>query len=301
MPGTMHDDEADIDEGLVGRLVAAQFPARAGLPVAKVRSAGTDNAVYRLGEDLAVRLPRVPDAPGRSPRSSGGRRTSRRACRWRCRWAGACLGEGFAMPWSVYRWIDGRDACEEPLADPAVAAAALGGFVAALRKRDATGGPPSWRGVPLSTRDEEVRAAVRDLGADGTPDAAAATAAWEEALRAPRWEGRPVWLHGDLRPGNLLGRGGRLSAVIDFGGVGVGDPDCDTMAAWTVLPAGTREPFREAVGVDDATWARGRGWALAFGLTTYHHYRGARNPVLAEVALRAVREALSDDARALTA
>ncbi|GHI89916.1 aminoglycoside phosphotransferase family protein [Streptomyces xanthophaeus] len=292
----MHDDEFDIDTALVERLVAAQFPAWAHLPVSKVRSAGTDNAMYRLGEDMAVRLPRVPDAARQVAKEQ----------RWLPHFAPhlplevpvplgrGVAGEDFAMPWSVYRWIDGRDVHDEPLTELSAAAVVLGRFVAALRGVDATDGPPSWRGGPLSTRDGQVREAVADLGADGTLDAAATTAAWEEVLRVPQWQGPPAWLHGDLLPGNLLARGGRLSAVIDFGGVGVGDPACDTMAAWTLLDAGSRAAFREAAEVDDATWARGRGWALAFGLTAHHYYRGGRNPVLAAVALRAVHEALAD-------
>ncbi|MER7833432.1 aminoglycoside phosphotransferase family protein [Streptomyces sp. NPDC095602] len=298
MPGRkMHDDELDIDAGLVGRLVAARFPRWADLPVTPVPPAGTDNAMFRLGDDLVVRLPRVP----------GAARQVAKEQRWLPRLA-PCLplavpvpvgrgepGEEFPLPWSVLRWLDGADAYDEPLTDLEGAAKALGGFVRALRGADATGGPPSFRGGPVRGRDAEVRAAIRDLGADGTVDGDAAAGAWEAVLRLPQWEGRPVWLHSDLLPGNLLGRDGALTAVIDFGGLGVGDPACDLMAAWTVLTADTREVFRAAADVDDATWARGRGWALCFGLMAEHYYR-VRNPVLAAVGHRAVVEALADTA-----
>lgn len=193
----------------------------------------------------------------------------------------------------MYRWLDGANLFDEPLTELHDAAAGLGRFVAALRRIDTAGAPRSFRGGPVGTADAGVRAAIRDLGADGTLDAGAATAAWEAALRVPQWDGAPVWLHGDLLPGNLLARQGRLSAVIDFGGVGVGDPACDTMAAWTLLSADTREVFREASGVDDATWARGRGWALRFGVTAEHYYR-VTNPVLARVGHRAAAEAIAD-------
>nr|WP_040875598.1 aminoglycoside phosphotransferase family protein [Streptomyces purpureus] len=290
----MHADELDIDEELVERLVAAQFPQWAGLPVVRVESAGTDNAMYRLGADLVVRLPRIPGAAHQVEKEQ----------RWLPRLAPAlplqvpvplCKGvpgEGFPMAWSVYRWLEGANAFDEPIADLPHAAVTLGRFVVALRKVDADGGPRSFRGGPLSSRDDDVRLAIRDLGADGTLDAAAATEAWETALALPQWQGAPVWVHGDLLPGNLLARGGRLSAVIDFGAVGVGDPACDTIPAWTLLDAGTRDLFRAEADVDNATWGRGRGWALCFGLTAYHYYR-VTNPALAAVGLRSVTEILA--------
>ncbi|MFF2044354.1 aminoglycoside phosphotransferase family protein [Kitasatospora sp. NPDC058170] len=291
----MHVDEVETDEALVGRLIAAQFPQWADLPVTKVRSAGTDNAMYRLGAELVVRLPRIPASVEQIAKE----------VRWLPRLAPhlplvvpvplgqGVPGEGFGSPWSVYRWLDGRDLFDEPLVELRDAAVRLGRFVAALRSVDATGAPPSFRGGPLGPNDEEVRAAIRDLGADGIVDATAATAAWEDVLRLPQWQGPPVWLHGDLQPGNLLARQGRLSAVIDFGGVGSGDPACDMMAAWTLLTPGTRELFRAEAGLDDATWARGRGWALCFGLVAEHHYR-VTNPVLAGVGHRAAADALAD-------
>ncbi|MFE0376953.1 aminoglycoside phosphotransferase family protein [Streptomyces inhibens] len=291
----MHADEVDIDASLVGRLVAAQFPQWADLPVTKVRSAGTDNAMYRLGDDMAVRLPLTPGAAQGVDKEQ----------RWLPRLAPllplavpmplgkGVPGEGYDLPWSVYRWLDGQNAFDEPLTDLRAAAVELGRFVVALRQVDAAAGPPSFRGGPLRTRDDDVRVAIRDLDAGGTLDGEAATAAWDAALRLPAWHGAPVWVHSDLLPGNLLARDGRLSAVIDFGGLGVGDPACDMMAAWTVLSAETRDLFRAASGADDATWARGRGWALCFGLTALHYYR-VTNPVLADVGRRAVQEALAD-------
>jgi aminoglycoside phosphotransferase (APT) family kinase protein len=141
--------------------------------------------------------------------------------------------------------------------------------------------------------DDAVRAAIRDLGAVDMVDAGSATAAWDHVVDLPQWQGAPVWVHSDLLPGNLLARRGRLSAVIDFGCVGVGDPACDVMVAWTVLSGHSRGLFRESADIDDTTWARGRGWALAWGLMAEHHYR-ATNPALASVGRRAVSEALAD-------
>jgi aminoglycoside phosphotransferase (APT) family kinase protein len=295
MPAKMHADELDIDTELVRRLVAEQFPQWAGLPVCEIPSAGTDNAVFRLGKGMVVRLPRRPD----------GARQVDKEQRWLPLLAPRLpltvpvpLGRGepalgYGQPWSVLRWLDGTNAYDAPIADLACAAGQLGRFVAALRKADAIGGPASWRGGPVAANDAYVRAAIRDLGADGTVDADAATVLWEEAVGLPQWDGDPVWLHGDLLPGNLLTEGGRLTAVIDFGGLGVGDPAADTLAAWAVLTADSRPLFREAAEVDDATWARGRGWALCFGLMAEHYYRET-NPVLAAVGHRAVAEALAD-------
>ncbi|WP_054045659.1 aminoglycoside phosphotransferase family protein [Alloactinosynnema sp. L-07] len=289
----LHADEVEIDSSLVGGLLAAQFPRWADLSLTLVTSqAGTSNVLYRLGEDMVVRLPRTPGAADSVALES----------RWLSRLAPELpfavpevLGEGlptdgYPLQWSVCRWLDGDDVLTNPDVDEHHAAIDLGRFIGALRKVDAEG-PPAFRGGPLATRDAGVRAAVRDLG--GTIDAAAATAAWEKALATPEWTGDPVWLHSDLLPGNLLARDGRLTAVIDFGACGVGDPACDTMPVWTVLSAETRPLFRAQVDVDDATWARGRGWALCFGLGAADYYE-VRNPVFAALGRRVVGEVLAD-------
>jgi aminoglycoside phosphotransferase (APT) family kinase protein len=294
MPRT-EADRINVDGALVRRLVDGQFPRWAGLPVAAVRSAGTDNAMYRLGAELVVRLPRIPGAAADVDKEQ----------RWLPRLAPllpvavpaplarGVPGEGFPYPWSVYRWIPGADAVAEPIVDLSGAGALLGRFVAALRRADATGGPPSFRGGPLRTRDDQVRAAIRDLGAGRLVDADVATAAWEASLAAGAWGAAPVWVHADLHPGNLLTRRGRLAGVVDFGGLGVGDPACDLLPAWTVLTAGSRAAFRAEAGVDEATWLRGRGWGLCFGLGAVQVHR-VTNPVLGAIGHHAMTEALAD-------
>lgn len=294
--GKMHADEVDTDAALVRRLLAAQLPRWADLPVAPVPSAGTDNALYRLGDEMVVRLPRIESAAGQVEKE------------WH--WLPALVphlplpipvplaqgapSEGYPWRWSVTRWLEGENATVGRLAAPCQAATALAGFIAALQGIAPDGGPPpgrhnAFRGAPLARRDASTRAAIAALR--GTIDVDAATAAWEAALRAPAWPGPPVWIHGDLQPANLLVAQGRLSAVIDFGCLGVGDPACDVMAAWTFLTADTRDVFRTALPVDDATWERGRGWALSFGLIALPYYRDT-NPVLAGIARRAIDEAL---------
>jgi aminoglycoside phosphotransferase (APT) family kinase protein len=291
----MNSVELDIDTALVARLIADQFPQWSNLPVVKVASAGTDHAMYRLAEDMVVRLPRIPRAADQVDTEQ----------RWLPQLAThlplqvpvplgrGVPGQGFPMPWSVYTWLDGENAFDRPIIDLRDAAIELGGFVAALRRVDATGGPQSFRGGPVSTSGYDVRAPIRDLGADGTIDAEAATTAWEQVLALPQWEGKPSWLHGDLMPGNLLTRDGRLTGVIDFGVVGIGDPACDLIPAWYLFGGDTRELFRAAADVDDSTWARGRGWALCLGLGAEHYYR-IKNPALATVGRRAMFEALAD-------
>lgn len=291
----MHADELDIDAALVARLVAAQFPQWADLPVVKAPSAGTDHAMFRLADDMVVRLPRIPGAARQVDTEQ----------RWLPRLAPqlplqvpvplgrGVPGQGFPMPWSVYAWLDGENAFDRPIVDLRDAAIELGGFVAALRSVDATGGPQSFRGGPVNTSGYDVRTPIRDLSADGTIDGRAATAAWEQVLALPQWKGKPNWLHGDLMPGNLLTRGGRLTGVIDFGVLGIGDPACDLIPAWYLFGGDTRELFRSAADVDDTTWARGRGWALCLGLGAEHHYR-IKNPALAAAGRRAMFEALAE-------
>jgi aminoglycoside phosphotransferase (APT) family kinase protein len=294
----MHIDEVEIDTALVCQLLAAQFPQWADLPILPVRSAGTDNAIYRLGDDLAVRLPRIEGACGQVEKEQ----------RWLPRLAPRLPlaipvplakgepGAGYPWHWSVYRWLDGENATIERIADPGQLAIALAQFIAALQQIDASGGPcpgphNSGRGVPLEMRDASTRTAIASL--HGMVDTDAATAAWDMALPSPVWHGAPVWIHGDLQSGNLLVVDGRLHAVIDFGCLGVGDPACDLMVAWNLLSADTRAVFRNALAVDDATWARGRGWALSVALIALPYYQHT-NPVLAEISRSTIDEVLSD-------
>jgi aminoglycoside phosphotransferase (APT) family kinase protein len=194
--------------------------------------------------------------------------------------------EGYPWDWVVYRWLDGEDATRAHIEDPRRATTDLAQFILALHRIDPAFGPPavpprSGRGEPLAARDAAVRAAI--AASEGLIDTGAATAAWEVALRAPEWPSQPVWIHGDLLPGNLLFAQGRLSAVLDWSCLGLGDPAVDLLPAWAFLSAKTRDLFRAILVVDDATWARGRGWALSVGLIALY-YR--HTPVLAGVAAR---------------
>lgn len=259
--------KADITPEVVSRLVAAQFPQWADLPVRPVHVDGWDNATFRLGQHMSVRL----------PSSQAYAEQVGKEQRWLPVLARqlplpipepVAKGEpgcGFPRPWSVYRWIDGHTAEAGPIADLSEFAADLAGFLAALYQVDPSGGPlPGthnfFRGGPPGYYDAETRAALAAL--HGHIDTGLATKVWDAALQTP-WDGPPVWFHGDAQPGNLLlNASGQLSAVIDFGTCGIGDPACDTTIAWTFLSGDSQRVFKERLPVDDATWTRGRGWAI---------------------------------------
>ncbi|NEC28310.1 aminoglycoside phosphotransferase family protein [Streptomyces sp. SID8111] len=291
----MRPDELDLDAGLVARLIAAQFPRWAGLPVRRLRSSGTENAMFRLGTELVVRLPRYPGAVEGVAHEQHW--LPRLGPRLPCAVPEPVgLGEpgaGFPWPWSVYRWLDGENPVAGAPDDPEGLAVGLAGFVTALRSLAPEGGPAGHRGVPLGTRDAPTREAIGRLA--GRIDTEAVTSLWEEAVRVPAHAGPPVWAHGDLSPGNVLVDGGRLAAVIDFGSVGTGDPAVDLIVAWNLLPAGARDVFREAVGADAAQWARGRGWALSISLIQLPFYWDT-NPPLAANSRHVIKEILAERA-----
>ena len=283
-------DKAEITPALVTCLLTSQFPQWANLPVSTVELDGWDNTTFRLGDAMSVRLPSADAYVAQVDKEH----------RWLpvlanhlqlaipqplARGVPGCV---YPRPWSIYRWLEGRPASIERIADLTRFALALADFLAALYSIDPSGGPLAgrhsfFRGGPLSTYDTETRAAIGELA--GELDAEAAIQVWEAALSA-KWRGPPVWVHGDVAPSNLLVVDGRLSAVIDFGCSAVGDLACDTVIAWTFLFGPSREAFQARLPVDEGTWARGRGWALWKALITHAETR-RRNPD--EVALAGVR------------
>ncbi|MFJ8915831.1 aminoglycoside phosphotransferase family protein [Amycolatopsis sp. NPDC102389] len=288
-----------VDENLVRKLIAAQFPRWAGLAIERWPSGGTVNAMFRLGDDMAVRL----------PLTKSGAKDVALEQKWLPRIAprlptpipevlGAGVpADGYPWPWSVYRWLPGENPLPEALGSPVPLAEDLAEFVLAMRRVPPSPSlaPKAHRGGPLATLDAETRSAIESLR--GIPeenvDCDAVLALWETALRVPAWEEAPVWLHADLMPGNLLVSVGRLSAVIDFGCMGVGDPACDLFPAWNLLPSSGREAFREALGVDDASWNRGRGRTLSQALIALPYYR-TTNEAMAGNARHVIRAVLDD-------
>ncbi|TDC78426.1 aminoglycoside phosphotransferase family protein [Streptomyces hainanensis] len=293
----MHADEIETDPALVRRLLAGQFPRWAELPIELVESYGTDNDIYRVGDRLAVRLPRVPGATGQGAREA----------EWLPRFAPrlplavpAPLGlghpaEGYPFPWSVCEWLPG-DTANGTIDDLERAAVDLAAFVLALRQLDTTGAhprPTGSRGAPLAELDEGVRRSIAELG--DRIDGPLALRRWKESLAAPVRTGPEVWVHGDLLPGNLLVVDGRLSAVIDFGTLNVGDPACDLQPAWNSFEGASRRRFRAELGADDASWLRGRGWALAQAVIAMPYYWDT-NPGMIRQTSHALRQVLADGA-----
>lgn len=281
----MHPDEVNIDIALVRRLLAAQCPQWSDLPIQPVQPWGTDNAIFRLGEDLVVRMPR-------RARPSD---TLAKEIRWLPKLAPrlpmpipipqaeGIPTEEYPFHWAVYRWLKGETAIAVHGTAANRLAIDLARFMEALWNVDPTGGPAPgahnfFRGVSLDQRDELTRAAIATLGR--TIDVQAVTAVWEAALRAPRWTRQPVWIHGDMDSRNILLERGRLSGVIDFGGLAVGDPACDVMTAWKILPPDARRTFRTALSIDDATWTRSRGWALSQAVMILSYYTEETNRTL---------------------
>ena len=289
--------EVAIDERLVRSLLADQHPDLADLPLAEL-DAGWDNVIYGLGEDLLVRLPR--------------RAVAAHLVLHEQQWLPE-LAAGLPLPvptpvrtgvptadypwaWSVTPWFEGRSALVEPLADATAAAAVLGAFLVALHRPAPADAPPNpFRGMPLVERDELTQACIADLPGD-LPDGIDRTLvreAWAAHVAVPTWDGPALWLHGDLHPHNLVIRNGAVAAVIDFGDLTAGDPATDLFLAWMLLPPEARGAFRSATGVDDLTWQRGRGWALALALAYVTSPRST--PDFVDLGFRTIQAVLADD------
>jgi len=293
----MHANEIAIDVSLVRHLITSQFPQWANLAIKPVPTAGTDNAIFRLGRDLSVRLPRIDWAAPQVDKEY----------EWMPRLAPHLplpipvpLAKGkpdrkYPYHWSVYKWLKGQNASIDQLVDPSQTATELAQFITALQKIDTTGGPlaeeHNLRGVSLKTKDRLTRESIATL--KGAIDTDRAFAVWDEAVQATEWNNKPVWFHGDLLIGNVLFDRGRLSAVIDFGGLGVGDPACDLTIAWSLFSGESRKLFGKTLNVDDATWSRGRGQALSQAVIFIPYYLNT-NPLGVKYARQMIREILAE-------
>jgi aminoglycoside phosphotransferase (APT) family kinase protein len=289
----MHDGEVETDVGLVRRLLADQFPQWADLPIRLVDSYGTDHDIYRLGDRLSARLPRIGWATGQATREAKWlpRLTPHLPLRVPVQLAMGQPAEGYPFQWSVYEWLPGESA-NGTIDDLERAAVDLAAFVMALRAVDTSDAHPrsrGARGAPLEEVDAVVRRSIDELG--DRIDRDAALRSWDESVNAPPWDGEEVWVHGDLLPGNLLVVDGRLSAVIDWGGLNVGDPACDLQPAWNVFDEASRERYRRELDVDDASWLRGRGWALCQAVVALPYYWDT-NPGMVRQASNAVTQVL---------
>lgn len=284
-----------IDPALVARLIKAQFPRWAELPVISIAPGGWDNRSFRLGDRMVVRLPSTACYSAQIEKEQ--------------RWLPILArelpvpipvplalgqpGENYPWRWSVYGWLEGETAARHPPVDSLQFARSLAAFLFALQRIDASEGPGAgdhnfYRGGPLEHYDLETRQAIARL--EGSIDTLKVVGVWEAALGS-RWRQPPVWVHGDISPENLLVSGGELGAVIDFGCCGVGDPACDLVMAWTFFGARERAAFRAALPLDSGTWTRGRGWALWKALISL---AGAVGSARGDPAHFTLRQALDD-------
>jgi len=267
-----------IDVPLVRHLVAAQFPEWADLSIKSVDPGGWDNRTFRLGDHMLVRLPSAAEYADKVAKEQY----------WLPQLGPhlplpiptpLAIGkpdENYPFPWSVYQWIDGETASSTNITDLNLFAVDLAQFLKALQHINTTDGPIAgthnfYRGGSLKIYDAETQEAIASLG--NKIDASTVTKIWNAAL-ASTWQHLPVWVHGDIAPNNLLVKNGKLCAVIDFGGLGIGDPACDYAIAWTFFKSESRKTFRATLSPDNATWERARGWALWKGLITYAQLPG---------------------------
>lgn len=292
----LHAHQVTIDEETARSLIQQQFPDYQQLPIRYFHSTGTDHAIYRLGDEMYLRMPLTHDA----------QLQLKKEVRWLPHLVSKLplsipvpLEKGepnkeFPHQWGIYTWLEGKNPIRIEMEDINESARTLAKFIRALHKIDPTNGPRPgkhnfFRGVPLIQRDAETRLAIKSLG--DQIDLALVEKTWDDALNAPVWDSDPVWIHGDIHAANLLAKDGRITSVIDFGGLGVGDPACDLLVAWWFLTAESRMIFREELLVDEATWRRGRGWALSMALIALSYYQ-TTNPLFAKEAEYAIQEAI---------
>lgn len=287
--------ELEIDEALVRRLLAEQVPEHADLSL-QLLASGWDNTIMALGDDLLVRLPH--------------RAASVDLVRYEQRWlpllaprlpvtipvpvfAGS-PSDGFPWPWSIVGRVDGLDAISAPF-DAAGAVDVLAGFFAAMHVPAPDDAPINpWRGGPLSERAAVTLQRFEGLTSwlDGRVDADRLRALWSRAFEAEPYEATPLWIHGDMHPGNVIVRGGRIVSVIDFGDLTSGDRATDLGSAWMLLDEDHRSELRDRLSVDDATWERARGWALSVALAIAEN--SANNPRYEAMAMRTLARVAAD-------
>lgn len=293
----MHVNELEIDEHLVRVLIDSQCPQWANLPINAVPSSGTDNALFRLGSEYIVRLPRIEWEAGCINKSIN------KEYEWIPKIARLLkisisepLFKGdpsqlYPWPWLVAKWNEGSNPSFEKNNEYALLAEELANFLNDLHRIQLPNGPSSRRGVSLKEIDKETIKAIGELTTE--VDIQSVTSVWNQLFNVQSWNKDSVWVHGDFLPGNILIKNNRLSAVIDFTDVGIGDPACDLIIAWSLFNAQSRNIFRENLeSIDADTWERGRGWALSIALIMLPYYKNT-NPVLASLARRMIENVMS--------
>ncbi|MCV0428035.1 MAG: aminoglycoside phosphotransferase family protein [Roseibium sp.] len=283
------DDEIFSDEPLVRRLLKLHAPDWAELQISRLQSSGTDNALYRLGETLLMRLPRRLSAISLLEKETV----------WLPQLTGlplevpkvrlaVCPSFEFEFGFTVFDWLDGDIAECQSLEDTEQAAQDMAQFLKALQVKSTVGAPVAGdcnhhRGVALSLLSTNTLEAIEGLADE--IDVKAAKNIWHEACALP-FQGKPAWLHGDLKSDNLIAREGRLSAVIDWGLCAVGDPAADNSVAWSWVEPEARDVFQSEMDLDESEWLRAKGWALYGAAIALNYYRGGKNEALCEQSRR---------------
>jgi aminoglycoside phosphotransferase (APT) family kinase protein len=296
----MHENELEIDEIFANTLIETQCPQWSGLPIVPVMSSGTDNALFRLGNEYIIRLPRIEWETGSVNKSIN------KEYEWLPKIAKFLKipisepifkghpDKSYPWSWLISKWNEGHNPDFENDNEYEFLAKDLAYFLNELHKTNLSHGPLSRRGVALNTKivDEETKKAISEL--EGEIDIPIVTEIWERLSNIPNWNKEPVWVHGDFLPGNILIQNNRLSAVLDFTDVGMGDPACDLVIAWSLLNPNSRFIFRKKLEkIDDNTWERGKGWALSIASIMLPYYMHS-NPVLVKLARRMIEQVLFD-------
>jgi aminoglycoside phosphotransferase (APT) family kinase protein len=276
----------------VQSLLKSQCPHLANLPLRPIISSGTDNALFRLGDEYVVRLPRVEWMPGSIDKNIN------KEYEWVPKIARLLTipiseplfrgapSESYPLLWTVTKWNEGYNPHFEKNNEYEMLAKDLATFLNELHEIVLPNGPYSRRGVSLKEVDTETRKALSEL--ESEIDIQSVTHLWNQLSNVSAWCNEPVWVHGDFLPGNILIQNNRLSAVIDFSDVGIGDPACDLVISWALFNAHSRNTFRKNLNnIDDNTWERGRGWALSIALIMLPYYKNT-NPTLAELARKII-------------
>lgn len=285
MADMMHKDDLQVTDALIRELLAKHTPQWADLPVHRVNSSGTDNALFRIGDGLVLRVPR--------------RETAAQLVSKELDWLPHLDGLPLAIPklryrgrvdlgieceFGIFDWMQGEIATPENIHDVDDAAVALAGFLKALHKKatdraPAAGPHNKMRGTPLTVMSMYVIPAIETVSDE--INSYAAEELWRTAISETHGA-PPVWLHGDLKADNLLTTGGKLSGVIDWGLSAVGDPAADYATAWSWVNPEARETFKNALELSDSDWLRGKAWALYGAVIALSYYRGGRNEPLCQ-------------------
>lgn len=293
----MHTDGYHLDDNLVCKLVDLQFENWAHLTPKRINSAGTDNAIFRLGSDKYIRMPLLPSASDKLNKElSCIPRLPLLPLETPEPLAVGAPTESYQSPWAIYRWIEGIEVNRGKISDINLAAETIADFIRVLHGGDISmipscGEHNNFRGCPLLERDKPTRQAILTLS--DIYDATELQVFWEKSLTIPSWTEEPVLVHGDIHAGNLLMKNGNISAVIDFGLMGTGDPAVDLIVNWSLLSNGARKRFRDVLRTDDNTWLRGRSWAFTTAIIALSYYRHS-NPFMTNMSKQIISEVLID-------